>query len=130
MRSRDTLLRLHRFRAEDKRRQVADIEAMIQDLMRKYDDLDAHVRAEEARNGVGDPAHFNYSLAARAAGSRRDNLLKSIGELKDQLTDAQAGLKDEDAELRKVELLVEKEGGGGGTAPASVASHLAGAPAR
>jgi flagellar protein FliJ len=129
MRSRDTLLRLHRFRAEDKRRQTADIEAMIQDFMRKYDDLDAQVRMEEARNGVGDPAHFNYSLAARAARSRRDNVLKSISELKDQLNDAQAALKDEEAELRKVELLVEKEGSGG-VAAAGVASQLAGAPAR
>ncbi|MGQ0484520.1 MAG: flagellar export protein FliJ [Hyphomicrobiales bacterium] len=130
MRSRDSLLRLHRFRAEDKRRQAADIEAMIQDFMRKYDDLDGQVRFEEARNGVGDPAHFNYSLAARAAGSRRDNLLKSISELKDQLNDVQAALKDEEAELRKVELLVEKEGGGGGVAQAGAAGQLAGVPAR
>ena len=59
MRSRESLLRLHRFRVEDKRRQAADIESMIQDFMRKYDDLDAQVRFEEARNGVGDPTHFN-----------------------------------------------------------------------
>ena len=32
--SRETLLRLHRFRTEEKRRQVADIDAMIVDLMR------------------------------------------------------------------------------------------------
>ena len=130
MRSRESLLRLHRFRAEDKRRQATDIEAMIQDFMRKYDDLDAQVRFEEARNGVGDPSHFNYSLAARAAGSRRDNLLKTISELKDQLNDAQAALKDEEAELRKVELLVEKEGGSGSSAPATVTGLLSGAPAR
>jgi flagellar export protein FliJ len=128
MRSRESLLRLHRFRVEDKRRQAADIESMIQDFMRKHDDLDAQVRFEEARNGVGDPTHFNYSLAARAAGSRRDNLLKTISELKDQLNDAQAALKDEESELRKVEMLVEKEGGG--AAPAAVAGQLAGAPAR
>lgn len=130
MRSRDTLLRLHRFRAEDKRRQAADIEAMIQDFMRKYDDLDAQVRMEEARNGVGDPAHFNYSLAARSAGSRRDNLLKSISELKDQLNDAQAALKDEEAELRKVELLVEKESGGSSGGSGVAAVEAAGMPAR
>ena len=51
MRSRETLLRLHRFRTEEKRRQVADIEGMIQDFMRKYDDLDAagEVRGEPQR---------------------------------------------------------------------------------
>ena len=59
MRSRDTLLRLHRFRTEDKRRQAADIDGMIQDFMRKYDDLDAQVKFEESRNGVTDPKHFN-----------------------------------------------------------------------
>ena len=111
MRSRETLLRLHRFRTEDKRRQVADIDSMIQDFMRKYDDLDAQVKFEESRNGVSDPAHFNYSLSAKAARGRRDNLMRSIAELKDQLADAQVAFDIEEQELRRAEMLVEKEGG-------------------
>ena len=111
MRSRDTLLRLHRFRTEDKRRQAQDIDSMIQDFMRKYDDLDAQVKIEEGRNGVSDPAHFNYSLSAKAARGRRDNVMKSIAELKDQLTAARELLAEEQTELRRVEMLVEKEGG-------------------
>ena len=111
MRSRETLLRLHRFRTEEKRRHVADIDFMIQDFMRKFDDLDAQVKFEESRNGVSDPAHFNYSLSAKAARGRRDNLMRSIAELKDQLADAQAALEHEEQELRRAELLVEKEGG-------------------
>jgi len=110
MRSRETLLRLHRFRTEEKRRQAADIDGMIQDFMRKYDDLDQQVKLEEGRNGVSDPQHFNYSLSAKAARSRRDNLMKSIAELRDQLADAQAALVDEERELRRAELLIEKEG--------------------
>jgi flagellar protein FliJ len=73
MRSRDTLLRLHRFRTEEKRRQVADIEAMVADFLRKYDDLDQTVKFEEGRTGVTDPTHFNYSTAAKAARGRRDH---------------------------------------------------------
>lgn len=111
MRSRETLLRLHRFRTEEKRRQVADIDGMIQDFMRKYDDLDAQVKMEESRNGISDPNHFNYSLSAKAARGRRDNLMKSIAELKDQLNDAQAALVEEQGELRRAEMLVEKESG-------------------
>lgn len=111
MRSRETLLRLHRFRTEDKRRQVADIDAMIQDFMRKYDDLDAQVKFEESRNGVSDPGHFNYSLSAKAARGRRDNLMRSIAELRDQLADAQAALTEEEQELRRAEMLAVKEGG-------------------
>lgn len=104
------MLRLHRFRTEEKRRQVADIEGMINDFMRKYDDLDAAVKFEESRNGVSDPTHFNYSLQAKAARARRDNLMKSIAELKDQLTDARAALEEAEQELRRAELLIEKEG--------------------
>jgi flagellar protein FliJ len=111
MRSRETLLRLHRFRTEEKRRQVADIDFMIQDFMRKYDDLDSQVKFEESRNGVSDPNHFNYSLSAKAARGRRDNLMRSIAELRDQLADAQAALEVEEQELRRAEMLVEKEGG-------------------
>jgi flagellar FliJ protein len=109
MRSRDTLLRLHRFRHEERRRQVADIEVMIADFLKKQDDLDAHIRMEETRSGVTDPSHFNYSTAAKASRSRRDNLLRSIGELKDQLESAKSLLSEEESELRKIELLAEKE---------------------
>ena len=109
MRSRETLLRLHRFRTEERRRQAADIDGMVQDLTKKYDELDAHVRFEEGRNGVTDPANVNYSMAAKATRGRRDNLLKSIADLNDQKASVMGQLADEEAELRKVELMVEKE---------------------
>jgi flagellar export protein FliJ len=109
MRSKDSLLRLHRFKYEDRRRQVAEMEVMISEFLRKQDELEAHIRMEENRNGVTDPSHFNYSTSAKASRIRRDNLLRSIGELKDQLEAAKAALEEEAAELRKVEMLAEKE---------------------
>lgn len=117
MRSRDTLLRLHRFRTAEKRRQVADLEGMIQDFMRKYDDLDAQVKFEESRNGVSDPTHFNYSMAAKAARSRRDNVMKSVGELRDQLGEAKTAMAEAEAELRRAEMLAEKESPGSAALP-------------
>jgi flagellar protein FliJ len=111
MRSRETTLRLHRFRTEERRRQAADIDGMIQDLSKKYDELDAHVRFEEGRNGVSDPTNVNYSMAAKATRGRRDNLLKSISDLKDQKASVIALLANEEADLRKVEMLMEKESG-------------------
>lgn len=116
MRSRETLLRLHRFRTEEKRRQVADIDFMIQDFTRKYEELDAQMKFEESRNGVTDPAHFNYSLSAKAVRSRRDNLMRSIAELRDQMADAQGALAAEEQELHRVELLAEKEAAGAASA--------------
>jgi flagellar protein FliJ len=112
MRSRDSLLRLHRFRVEDIRRQVEDMGRMVNDLMRKHDELDQHVKFEESRNGISDPNNVNYSMAAKAVRSRRDNILKSVGDLKDQHSAMQSKFDEESAELRKVELLAEKDGGG------------------
>ena len=111
MRSRETLLRLHRFRTEERRRQASDIDGMIQDLMKKYDELDAHVRFEESRNNVTDPANVNYSMAAKATRGRRDNLLKSIADLRDQKEAVMLQVGEEETNLRKVEMLMEKESG-------------------
>jgi flagellar protein FliJ len=109
MRSRESLLRLNRFRVEDCRRQVADMDLMIQDLMRKHDDLDNHVKFEENRTGVSDINNVNYSMAAKSVRGRRDNILKTVGELRDQHEAMIAKLKEAEGDLRKVELLVEKE---------------------
>ena len=46
--------------------------------------------------------------------------MRSIGELRDQLSDAQNALSEEERELRKVELLAEKES----AASAGVPQHL------
>ena len=109
MRSRDSLLRLNRFRVEDCRRQVADMDLMIQDLMRKHDDLDNHVKFEENRTGVSDINNVNYSMAAKSVRGRRDNILKTVGELRDQHEAMVEKQTEAEGDLRKVELLVEKE---------------------
>jgi flagellar export protein FliJ len=109
MRSKDTLLRLHRFRVDEKRRQVSDIETMMADFRRKQDDLDQQIAYEEQKSGVSDPAHFNYSMTAKSIRKRRENLLATVGDLQTQLDAAQAARDEEEAELRKLELLAEKD---------------------
>jgi flagellar export protein FliJ len=109
MRSKETLLRLHRFHVEEKRRQVSDIEMMMADFRRKQDDLDQQIAYEEQKSGVSDPDHFNYSMTAKSIRKRRENLLATIGDLQSQLDAAKEALAEEESELRKVELLVEKD---------------------
>ena len=89
MRSKDTSCDFIASSIEAKRRQVADIETMIGEFLRKQDELDRAHPHGRSRNGVTDPDHFNYSTAAKAARARRDNLLRSVGELKDQLDERQ-----------------------------------------
>ena len=58
MKSRETLIRLKRFQVDEKRRKVAQIEAMIAEFDRMAVDLDREILAEQERAGIHDPAHF------------------------------------------------------------------------
>lgn len=109
MKSRDTLVRLKRFQVEEKRRRVMQIEAMIAEFARMAGDLDREIALEEKRAGMTDPTHFAYPTYARAAATRRDNLVRSAGELKGQLDDARAALEEADAEMKKAEALDGRE---------------------
>ena len=109
MKSRDTLVRLKRFQADDKRRRVAQIEAMIAEFARMMGDLDREIALEEKRAGISDRTHFAYPTYARAAIARRDNLKRSADELQGQLNDARALHEEAQEELRKAESLDGRE---------------------
>jgi flagellar protein FliJ len=109
MKSRDTLIRLKRFHVDEKRRQVAQIESMIADFKRMASDLDREIAVEQSRAGIDDPGHFAYPTYAKAAMQRRDNLLRSADDLNGQLEDARAQLAEAFEELKKVEILEERD---------------------
>jgi len=109
MKSRDTLIRLKRFQAEEKRRRVKQIEAMVAEFTRMAGELDREIANEEKRAGISDPHHFAYPTYARAASARRDNLKRSIGELGGQIEEAKAGLDEALTELAKYESLEGRE---------------------
>jgi flagellar export protein FliJ len=111
MKSRETLVRLKRFQSDEKRRRVAQIEAMIGEFNRMVAELDREIAGEEQRSGNSDPSHFAYSTYARAARSRRENLKNSASELNEQLASANADLDEALAELQKVENLEGREKG-------------------
>ena len=109
MKSRDTLIRLKRFQVEDKRRRLAQVEAMIAEFTRMSTDLDREIAAEEKRAGIADPSHFAYPTYARAAMTRRENVQRSRNELEGQLAEARAALDEARGELAKVESLDGRE---------------------
>jgi flagellar protein FliJ len=108
MKSRNTLIRSKKFQADEKRRKVAQMEAMIADFQRMAADLEREIMAEQERAGIHDPSHFAYPTYAKAAMARRENLKRSIDELVVQLGDARIELEECCDELKKVELLDER----------------------
>ena len=109
MKSRETLIRLKKFQVDEKRRKVAQIEGMIAEFDRIATDLEREIKTEQDRAGIHDPAHFAYPTYAKAALGRRDNLKRSADELKVQLEDARMALAEAFEELKKVELLDERD---------------------
>jgi flagellar protein FliJ len=109
MKSRETLIRLKKFQVDERRRKVAQIEAMIAEFDRMATDLEREIVVEQERAGIHDPAHFAYPTYAKAAITRRDNLKRSADDLKRQLDEARGTLAEAFEELKKVELLDERD---------------------
>ena len=109
MKSRDAVSRLKRFEVEEKQRKVAEIETMIGDFSQMAPDLDRQIAIEQERAGVSDTNHYAYPTFAKAAIQRRDNLLASTADLEAKLSSARATLAEAFEELKKIELLEERD---------------------
>ncbi len=111
MKSRDSLVRLKRFQAEEKRRRVVQIEAMVAEFSRMSGELDREIATEEQRSGISDPNHFAYPTYARSARARRDNLTQSAVELRQQLDEARAAHEEALEEVARAQSLEGREKG-------------------
>ena len=109
MKSRETLIRLKKFQVDEKRRKVAQIEGMIAEFERMAGDLDREIKVEQDRAGMHDPGHFAYPTYAKAAMQRRENLQRSADDLKVQLESATGLLAEAFEEMKKIELLDERD---------------------
>jgi flagellar export protein FliJ len=109
MKSRETLIRLKKFQVDEKRRKVAQIEGMIAEFERMAGDLEREIKAEQERAGIHDPGHFAYPTYAKAAMQRRENLQRSADDLKIQLESATNALAEAFEDMKKVELLDERD---------------------
>ena len=84
---------------------------MIADFERMAGELDQQIEIEQQKTGISDVAHFAYSTFAKAAIARRDNLLASAADMRDQLEAAQDAMSEAVEDLKKVELLDQREHG-------------------
>jgi flagellar export protein FliJ len=100
---------LKRFEVEEKQRKVAEIETMIGDFNQMAHDLDRQIAIEQERAGVSDTNHYAYPTFAKAAMQRRDNLLASAADLEVKLNSARDTLAEAFEELKKIELLEERD---------------------
>jgi flagellar export protein FliJ len=88
---------------------VAQIEVMIAEFERIAGELEREIKAEQDRAGIQDPNHFAYPTYAKAAMGRRENLKRSAADLKLQLDEAKGALAEAFDDMKKVELLDERD---------------------
>lgn len=104
-----SLIRLKKFQVDENRRHVLQIETMVADFERMAAELDQQIEIEHQKTGISDTAHFAYSTFAKAAITRRDNLLASASDMREKLEAAQDALAEALEDLKKVELLDARE---------------------
>ena len=109
MKSRKSLIQLRRFEVDERRQTVADIETMKGELQQMVIDLERQIEVEQEKAGVSDVNHFAYPTFAKAAIVRRDNLKNSCAELETKLEEARDQLAEAFEELKKVELIEERD---------------------
>ncbi|TFF17957.1 flagellar export protein FliJ [Jiella endophytica] len=107
---RDNMVRLTRFRVLEKRRQVEQLDLMLEEFSRMAGELDAQILNEEKKTGITDVNHFAYSTFAKAARLRRDNLQNSAKDLKVQINAARLSLEETEAELENAEKIEQRDG--------------------
>lgn len=105
MRNRESLIRLHRFQVDEKRRKLAELELMVQEFRSRERELEAQVEAEQKKAGISDVAHFAYPMFAKSVIRRRQNILTSIADIERQLDSAKEELSDAFRELKKYEVI-------------------------
>lgn len=107
MRNRESLIRLHRFQVDEKRRKVAELETMLAEFRNRERELEVQVEAEQKKAGISDVAHYAYPMFAKSVIRRRENILTSITEILQQLEAAKDELAAAFQELKKYEIMQE-----------------------
>src|SRR3990167_4032527 len=105
MRNRESLIRLHKFQVDEKRRKVAELELMLAEFRQRERDLEAQVQEEQKKAGISDVAHFAYPMFAKSVIRRRQNILTSIEDIERQLDTAKEELSEAFRELKKYEVI-------------------------
>jgi len=105
MRNRESLIRLHRFHVDEKRRKLAELELMLQEFRARERELEAQVLSEQKKAGISDVAHFAYPMFAKSVIRRRQNILTSIEDIDRQIEAAKEELAGAFRELKKYEII-------------------------
>lgn len=103
----DTLIRLHRWQLDEKRRALADLRALADRLEEEKARLEAEVAREQETARSSAEVAFSYAGFAQVAIERRRRLEESIGQIRRQIVSATDEVAEAFQELKRYELAQE-----------------------
>ena len=101
--SKASVLRQKQFEVNEKETKVALLRSMIRDFDNVIGRLEQQIAAEEERTRIKDPQHPAYSMFAKAAAKRRQNLLISVAHTRSMLDVAKREFDQVTAQLSDLE---------------------------
>ena len=101
--SETNVLRRKQFEVSEKEIKIALLRAMIGDFDSMIGQLEEQITAEEDRTRIKDPQHPAYSMFAKAAAKRRQNLLISMAHTRSMFEVAKRELDQVTAQLHDLE---------------------------
>ena len=110
MKSRETLIRLHRFKVDEIRRRLKLLDDMRADLAKKMSDLEIMMQDEQRRAAHSDLGRLAYPSFARSVVARRENIQRSIDEIEKQASTVTEELQSAFRELKKYEIAADNLG--------------------
>ncbi len=105
----DSLIRLHRWKLEEKRRTLADLESLMDNLKSLASNLESEIINEQRVAAASDEAGFAYGAYATEAIQRRERLAQSALELEQKIEAARDDVKAAFQDAKKYEIAQERK---------------------
>jgi flagellar export protein FliJ len=99
----DSLIRLHRWQLDEKRRNLADLENMRADFESRYKQLEADLEQEKAAATEDPDTAYGFSDFVAAVSERKHALQMSIDDIDNQIDAARREVEEAMQELKKLE---------------------------
>lgn len=98
------LIRLHSWRLDEKRRELADLHRLEDQFLEDARRLEAEVAAEQEFAKSSDTGSFSYGGFAVGVIERRKRIAASVAEVRRQIEDKRAEVADAFRELKRYEI--------------------------
>lgn len=103
-----SLIRLHRFHLEEKRRTLGGLEGLMADLVRRLAQLEDEVLREQRQAASSSIGNFIYGAYARNVIQRRETLKKSMTALQLEIDTARQAVAAAFQEVKRYEIAKER----------------------